>query len=73
MVRAAHRNADVASSEVEPLTHTLVKQGSSSLSYAVGETFSSYDDLKKKLVEFEKSHSGQRSYTERLTNSRNCS
>ena len=28
-------------------------------SFAVGDTFSSYDDLKKKLAEFEKSHSVQ--------------
>ena len=41
----------IASSEVEPLTHTLVKHGSSSVSFAVGETFSSNDDLKKKLAE----------------------
>ena len=25
-------------------------------SFAIGDTFSSYDDLKKKLAEFEKSH-----------------
>ena len=39
-----------ASSEVQP---------SDVASFAVGDTFSSYDDLKKKLAEFEKSHSVQ--------------
>ena len=39
-----------ASSEVQP---------SDVASFAVGDTFSSYYDLKKKLAEFEKSHSVQ--------------
>ena len=42
--------SDEASSEVDP---------SDVASFAVGDTFSSYDDLKKKLAEFKKSHSVQ--------------
>ena len=46
-------------------TH-LVKQGSLSISFAVGKTFSSYDNLKK-LDEFEKSHSVQRTQRDSRT------
>ena len=49
-MRTAMDVSDEASSEVEP---------SDVASFAVGDTFSSYDDLKKKLAEFEKSHSVQ--------------
>ena len=47
-----------ASSEVQP---------SDAASFAVGDTFSSYDDLKKKLAEFEKSHSVQLTVIHRET------
>ena len=67
MLRIAIDISDVASSEVEPVTHTLMKQGSSFVSFAVGETFLFYDDLKKKLAEFEKSHSVQRTHRDSLT------
>ena len=49
-MRTAMDVSNEASSEVEP---------SDVASFAVGDTFSSYDDLKKKLAEFEKSHSVQ--------------
>ena len=47
-MRTAMDVSNEASSEVE---------SSDVASFAVGDTFSSYDDLKKKLAEFEKSHS----------------
>ena len=46
-MRTAMDVSNEASSEVEP---------SDVASFAVGDTFSSYDDLKKKLAEFEKPH-----------------
>ena len=49
-MRTAMDVSNEASSEVQPLDVA---------SFAVGDTFSSYDDLKKKLAEFEKSHSVQ--------------
>ena len=49
-MRTAMDVSNEASSEVQP---------SDVASFAVGDTFSSYDDLKKKLAEFEKSHSVQ--------------
>ena len=49
-MRTAMDVSNEASSEVEP---------SDVASFAVGDTFSSYDNLKKKLAEFEKSHSVQ--------------
>ena len=49
-MRTAKDVSDEASSEVEP---------SDVASFAVGDTFSSCDDLKKKLAEFKKSHSVQ--------------
>ena len=50
VLRIAMDVSDEASSEVEP---------SGLVSFSVGDTFSSYDDLKKKLAEFEKSQSVQ--------------
>ena len=49
-MRTAMDVSNEASSEVQP---------SDVASFAVGDTFSSYYDLKKKLAEFEKSHSVQ--------------
>ena len=56
-MRTAMDVSNEASSEVEP---------SDVASFAVGDTFSSYGDLKKKLAAF------SATYTERLTNSRSC-
>ena len=48
-MRTAMDVSNEASSEVQP---------SDVASFVVGDTFSSYDDLKKKLAEFEKSVHG---------------
>ena len=46
----------------EEATHNLVKEDHSSGTFVVGEKFSSYCDLKKKLSEFEESKSVQLIY-----------
>ena len=47
------------STQEETATHDPVEEDHSSVNFVVGDKFSSYNDLKKKLSEFEKSQSVQ--------------
>ena len=55
------------SSKEEPAMRTPVEQDSPPVHFAVGEMFSSYDNLKKELAEFEKSQSVQLTHKDSRT------
>ena len=55
------------STQEETATHDPVEEDLSSVNFVVGDKFSSYNDLKKKLSEFEKSQSVQLTHKDSRT------